>query len=51
MFVNRYVARGTIEEKVMELKERKAKLFASVMDDGGAFAGGLTADDIRGLIE
>ncbi|MCZ4080099.1 DEAD/DEAH box helicase [Rhodococcus sp. H36-A4] len=51
VFVNRYVARGTIEEKVMQLKERKAKLFASVMDDGGAFAGGLTADDIRGLIE
>lgn len=51
VFVNRYVARGTIEEKVMDLKERKAKLFASVMDDGGAFAGGLTADDIRGLIE
>ncbi len=51
VFVNRYIARGTIEEKVMDLKERKAQLFASVLDEGGAFAGGLTADDIRGLIE
>lgn len=51
VFVHRYIASGTIEEKVMELKARKAKLFSSVMDDGGAFAGGLTADDIRTLLE
>ena len=51
VFVNRYVARSTIEEKVMLLKERKAKLFASVLDDGGAFSSTLSADDIRGLIE
>ena len=51
VFVNRYVARNTIEEKVMLLKERKAKLFASVLDDGGAFSSTLSADDIRGLIE
>ena len=51
VFVNRYVARNTIEEKVMLLKERKAKLFASVLDDGGAFSSTMSADDIRGLIE
>ncbi|MBY6414308.1 helicase [Rhodococcus sp. BP-252] len=51
VFVNRYVARNTIEEKVMDLKERKAKLSASVLDDGGAFSGSLSADDIRGLFE
>lgn len=50
-FVNRYVARDTIEEKVMVLEERKAKLFSSVLDHGGAFSGSLPADDIRGLIE
>lgn len=50
VFVHRYIATGTIEEKVMELKERKAKLFSSIMDDGGSFAGGLTADDIRALL-
>ena len=51
VFVNRYVSRGTIEEKVMALKERKAKLIAGVMDNGNTFDGGLTADDIRALIE
>jgi len=51
VFVNRYVSRGTIEEKVMALKERKAKLIAGVMDNGTTFDGGLTADDIRALIE
>ncbi|MGB6051003.1 MAG: SNF2-related protein [Rhodococcus sp. (in: high G+C Gram-positive bacteria)] len=51
VFVNRYVSRGTIEEKVMALKERKAKLFAGVTDDGNTFDGGLTAEDIRALVE
>lgn len=50
--VYRYVSSGTIEEKVMELKARKAMLFDSVMDaDGSALAGALTADDIRGLLD
>jgi len=35
----------------MALKERKAKLIAGVMDNGNTFDGGLTADDIRALIE
>ena len=48
--VYRLVAAGTIEEKVMALKERKRDLFARVMDDDGrALSGALTADDIRGL--
>ena len=46
----RLVARGTIEEKVMELKERKAALFASVMDDDALFASSLTAEDVRTLL-
>jgi superfamily II DNA or RNA helicase len=50
--VYRYVSSGTIEEKVMELKARKAQLFDSVMDaDGTALAGALTEDDIRGLLD
>jgi superfamily II DNA or RNA helicase len=50
--VYRYVSSGTIEEKVMELKARKAELFASVMDaEGGALDGALTEDDIRGLLD
>jgi len=51
VMVYRMVANGTIEEKVMALKERKAKLFSSVMDDDAVFSSALTADDIRGLIE
>jgi superfamily II DNA or RNA helicase len=48
--VYRLVATGTIEEKVMELKRHKAKLFDAVLDDAG-FDAALTADDIRALLE
>ena len=51
VMVYRYVSTDTIEEKVMELKARKADLFSSVMDDDGALAGALTEDDIRGLLD
>ena len=46
----RLIARDTIEDKVMALNTRKAKLFASVIDDGNAFGSTLSADDIRGLL-
>ncbi|CEA09761.1 hypothetical protein BN1051_03134 [Arthrobacter saudimassiliensis] len=52
VMVYRLVAAGTIEEKVMALKEQKAQLFSSVMDDdGAAFSSALTAEDIRVLLE
>jgi SNF2 family DNA or RNA helicase len=47
----RMIARETIEEKVVALARRKAQLFSGVMDDGDLFAGGITADDIRGLLD
>ncbi len=50
VMVYRMIAKGTIEEKVMALKDRKAKLFNSVMDDDAMFSSALTADDIRGLM-
>jgi SNF2 family DNA or RNA helicase len=50
VMVYRLVARDTIEEKVMALKARKARLFSSVMDDGGTFSTALDADDIRALL-
>ncbi|HUH71830.1 MAG TPA: DEAD/DEAH box helicase [Mycobacterium sp.] len=50
VMVYRLIARDTIEEKVMALSARKAKLFAGVIDDGNAFGSTLTADDIRGLL-
>ena len=48
--VYRIVARGTIEEKVVELARRKAELFKGVLDDGDLFSGSLSAADIRGLL-
>jgi SNF2 family DNA or RNA helicase len=52
VMVFRMVSENTIEEKVMALKERKARLFDAVLsDDAGAFAGALGVEDIRGLLE
>jgi SNF2 family DNA or RNA helicase len=48
--VYRLVASETIEEKVMALKEQKAKLFDAVFDDDELFAQQLTADDLRSLL-
>ncbi|MGO2518681.1 MAG: DEAD/DEAH box helicase [Microbacterium sp.] len=51
VFVYRMISTGTIEEKVLTLQQRKARLFTAVMDDEALFAQALTADDIRGLFE
>jgi superfamily II DNA or RNA helicase len=50
VMVYRLIARDTIEDKVLALNARKAKLFASVIDDGNAFSSALSAQDIRELI-
>ncbi|SMX95159.1 Superfamily II DNA or RNA helicase, SNF2 family [Brevibacterium sp. 239c] len=61
VMVYRYVAEGTIEEKVLALQKKKAELFDSLMTDGGAsdgrspngqaFSQTVTAEDIRELLE
>lgn len=51
VFVYRMIAAGTIEEKVLDLQRRKARLFTAVLDDEALFAQSLSADDIRGLFE
>jgi SNF2 family DNA or RNA helicase len=51
VMVYRMISADTIEEKVMALQERKARLFKAVMDDDALFSQALTADDIRGLLE
>ncbi|MGZ4783771.1 MAG: DEAD/DEAH box helicase, partial [Oryzihumus sp.] len=51
VMVYRMVATDTIEEKVMELKARKAALFAQVVDDGELMSSALGADDVRALFE
>ena len=45
------VAADTIEDKVMALKETKAKLVEAVLDDEAVFAQSLTPEDIRALLE
>ena len=49
VMVYRLVAADTIEEKVMELKARKAALFARVFDGGGGMATPIGAADVRAL--
>ncbi|MFF1877747.1 DEAD/DEAH box helicase [Leifsonia sp. NPDC058230] len=52
VMVYRMIANDTIEEKVLALKDQKARLFDALMDDpAAAFGSALTADDIRGLLE
>ncbi|MFT4213073.1 MAG: DEAD/DEAH box helicase [Microbacterium sp.] len=51
VIVYRLIAADTIEEKVLALQQRKARLFQAVVDDDALFAQELTADDIRGLVE
>ncbi|WP_223878418.1 DEAD/DEAH box helicase [Microbacterium radiodurans] len=48
--VYRLIAAGTIEEKVLDLQRRKARLASSVLDADGAFSTALTAADIRDLL-
>ena len=51
VMVYRLVSRDTIEDKVMALKERKAALFARVVDGAGAGSTAITAADIRALFD
>ncbi|MFC9790197.1 SNF2-related protein [Rhodococcus sp. NPDC127528] len=50
VMVYRLIAKDTIEEKVLALQARKSELFTSVVDEGGAFNAGLSAEDIRELL-
>jgi SNF2 family DNA or RNA helicase len=50
VMVYRLVSTDTIEEKVMELKERKKGLFARVMDGDALLSAPLTTEDIKGLL-
>ncbi|HEX5771184.1 MAG TPA: C-terminal helicase domain-containing protein, partial [Nocardioidaceae bacterium] len=51
VMVYRLVSAGTIEEKVMELKARKAALFARVVDGDGSMGTPIGADDVRALFD
>lgn len=49
--VYRLVSADTIEEKVLALGERKARLFDAVLDDDGTFTAALSGEDIRALLD
>jgi superfamily II DNA or RNA helicase len=51
VMVYRLVSVDTIEEKVVELKARKAALFARVVDGDGSVATPIGADDVRALFD
>jgi SNF2 family DNA or RNA helicase len=51
VIVYRLVSSGTIEEKVMELKARKAALFAKVLDGDGGMGAPIGPDDVRALLD
>lgn len=50
VFVHRLVARGTVEERILALQERKAELAASILEGGGAASLSFTADDLADLL-
>jgi superfamily II DNA or RNA helicase len=51
VMVYRLVAEGTIEEKVVELQQRKRDLFDRVLEADGMMGAPLSAEDIRGLLQ
>jgi SNF2 family DNA or RNA helicase len=46
----RLLARGTVEEKVEELKQRKRDLVRAVLGDGAGFGGKLSREDLELLM-
>lgn len=51
VFVYRLVAENTVEEKVIELQDKKRELFESVVSADGVQSSGLTLDDIKSIFE
>ena len=47
--VFKLVAKGTIEEKILALQERKRELVDSLIQPGESFIGKMTEAEIRGL--
>ncbi len=50
VFINRLVALGTVEEKILKMQEKKRALFEAALDGGGA-AAGLTREDLLALMQ
>lgn len=50
VLVLKLVAEGTVEEKILELQEKKSRLAEAVLG-GGEFEAGLSADELRSIFE
>jgi SNF2 family DNA or RNA helicase len=50
VFVYKLIASGTVEERILELQDRKGSL-ADAMLDEGSWTGSLTADDLDFLFD
>ncbi|AZG47110.1 DEAD/DEAH box helicase [Gordonia insulae] len=48
--VYRLVSKGTIEEKVVGLQDKKRALFDAVVDDGDLFGSVISPDDVRAML-
>ena len=51
VMVYRLIVRGTIEEKVVQLQEKKRQLFRNVLDQGDIFSNLVTEADIRKIFD
>ncbi len=51
VFVYKLIAEGTVEEKILELQERKRELFDAVVSKDAVGSTGLTMDDIRAIFD
>ncbi len=51
VFVYKIIARGTVEEKILQLQEKKRALVKNIIATEASFFKSLTQDDVKGLFE
>ncbi|XP_037356995.1 transcription termination factor 2 isoform X2 [Talpa occidentalis] len=51
VFIHRFVCKGTVEEKILELQEKKKNLAKDVLSGSGEFVTKLSLDDYRVLFD
>jgi non-specific serine/threonine protein kinase len=49
VFINRLIAKGTVEEKILELQDRKRDLVDQLISNENGFFKSLNADDVKDL--
>lgn len=50
VFVYKFIARGTIEQRMLELQNRKRELAAGIYDENGGLSAALTENDLMTLL-